>query len=50
MRIHLKNFDLKNKFFLKNYHTGDINLFWQDIRENAILRTKAYLEKNIDDN
>ncbi|CAA0261801.1 conserved hypothetical protein [Tenacibaculum maritimum] len=36
--------------FLKNYHTGDINLFWQDIRENAMLRTKAYLEKNIDDN
>ena len=29
--------------FLKNYHAGDINLFWQDIRENAELRVKAYL-------
>ncbi|TVZ55956.1 Protein of unknown function (DUF3089) [Lutibacter sp. Hel_I_33_5] len=32
--------------FLKNYHAGDINLFWQDIRENAELRTKTWLEKN----
>ncbi len=32
--------------FLKNYHAGDINLFWQDIRENAKLRTNAYLLKN----
>ncbi|AUC16347.1 hypothetical protein BTO06_14835 [Tenacibaculum sp. SZ-18] len=32
--------------FLKNYHAGDINLFWQDIRENAELRTNTYLLKN----
>ncbi|NRA91753.1 MAG: DUF3089 domain-containing protein, partial [Psychroserpens sp.] len=27
---------------LKNYHVGDINLFWQDIRENAVLRVNTY--------
>ncbi|MBL4605622.1 MAG: DUF3089 domain-containing protein [Flavobacteriaceae bacterium] len=32
--------------FLKNYHVGDINLFWQDIRENSELRVKTYLQKN----
>ncbi|TCI85049.1 DUF3089 domain-containing protein [Tenacibaculum sp. M341] len=32
--------------FLKNYHAGDINLFWQDIRENALLRTNTYLKNN----
>jgi hypothetical protein len=32
--------------FMKNYHVGDINLFWQDIRENAELRTLTWLEKN----
>lgn len=32
--------------FMKNYHAGDINLFWQDIRENAELRTKTWLKKN----
>jgi hypothetical protein len=32
--------------FVKNYHVGDINLFWQDIRENAELRTRTWLEKN----
>ncbi len=31
--------------FIQNYHVGDINLFWQDIRENAVLRTKTWLEK-----
>jgi len=30
----------------KRYHAGDINLFWEDIRENAVLRTKAYFKKN----
>lgn len=28
----------------KRYHAGDINLFWQDINENAVLRVKAYLK------
>jgi hypothetical protein len=32
--------------FIKNYHAGDINLFWLDIKENAELRTKTWLEKN----
>ena len=31
--------------FLKNYHAGDINLFWKDIQENAELRTKAWFDK-----
>ena len=29
---------------IKNYHSGDINLFWQDIRENSLLRLKTYLK------
>ncbi len=32
--------------FLKNYHAGDINLFWQDIKENSKLRVRTYLMKN----
>lgn len=32
--------------FLKNYYAGDINLFWQDIKENSLLRTKSWLKKN----
>lgn len=28
--------------FLRNYHAGDINLFWQDIRENAHERVQSY--------
>ena len=32
--------------FMKNYHAGDINLFWQDIKENVILRTKTWLDNN----
>jgi hypothetical protein len=32
--------------FMKNYHVGDINLFWQDIKENAELRTKSWLKKS----
>ena len=40
----------KGKFFLlsltmRNYHIGDINLFWQDIRENAGLRVQSFNEK-----
>ena len=33
--------------FIKNYHVGDINLFWQDIRENAELRTTTWLKNNL---
>ena len=32
--------------FIKNYHAGDINLFWKDIRENSVIRVKEYLKKN----
>lgn len=28
----------------KRYHKGDINLFWEDIRENAMLRVESYLK------
>ncbi len=31
--------------FIKNYHVGDINLFWQDIKENVELRTKTWFAK-----
>jgi len=30
----------------KNYHMGDINLFYFDIRENAALRVKQYMLQN----
>ncbi|MDO6811450.1 DUF3089 domain-containing protein [Tenacibaculum soleae] len=33
--------------FLKNYHVGDINLFWQDIRENSLLRVKSWKRKQV---
>lgn len=29
----------------KRYHEGDINLFWKDISENAILRVQSYFNK-----
>lgn len=32
--------------FMKNYHIGDINLFWLDIKENVELRTKTWLDNN----
>lgn len=40
----------KGKFLLmsismRNYHIGDINLFWQDIRENARLRVLEFDQK-----
>jgi len=40
---------IKNRFllsFIKNYHFADINLFWKDIQENAVLRTKKWLDQN----
>ena len=30
--------------FIKNYHVGDINLFWKDIQQNAELRTNTYFK------
>jgi hypothetical protein len=37
-------------FTLRNYHTGDVNLFWEDIRENSLLRVQNYRsnKKNLD--
>jgi hypothetical protein len=32
-------------FTMKHYHIGDINLFWEDIRQNAMIRAKSYLLK-----
>lgn len=32
--------------FKKNYHVGDINLFWKDIQENAVLRANTWLKNN----
>ena len=31
---------------VKNYHVGDINFFWKDISENAVIRTKNFFNKN----
>lgn len=31
--------------FIKDYHFGDINLFWEDIRQNAQLRVDTFLKK-----
>ncbi|MDG2193577.1 MAG: DUF3089 domain-containing protein [Polaribacter sp.] len=45
--ISLPHFPLRYfAIFKKNYHIGDINLFWQDIKENVELRTKTWLKKN----
>jgi hypothetical protein len=41
------NFIFDNFLFrLKNYHAVDYNLFYINIRENAQLRTKKFLDKN----
>jgi hypothetical protein len=29
-------------FTLRNYHTGDVNLFWEDIRKNSLLRVQSF--------
>lgn len=31
--------------FIKDYHFGDINLFWEDIRQNAQLRSATFLNQ-----
>jgi len=40
----------KGKFFflsltMRNYHIGDINLFWKDVHDNALLRVAHFNEK-----
>ena len=40
---------VKKRFFLsfiKNYHFADINLFWKDIQENALIRTDNWFKIN----
>ena len=40
---------IKKRFFLsfiKNYHFADVNLFWKDIEQNALLRTQQWIKKN----
>lgn len=32
-------------FSMKNYHVGDVNLFWEDIRINSRLRAAEYLKQ-----
>ncbi len=32
--------------FLKNYHAGDINLFWLDIKKNSEFRVQNWLDTN----
>ena len=34
-------------FTMKNYHVGDVNLFWEDIRLNALLRSEKYLTNKL---
>jgi hypothetical protein len=39
--------NIPNRLFMRlirNYHFGDINLFWEDIRLNTIVRINSYLE------
>jgi hypothetical protein len=31
-------------FTMDSYHVGDVNLFWEDIRQNAWLRARKYLD------
>jgi hypothetical protein len=34
-------------FTMKNYHMGDVNLFWEDIRRNARQRSKVYMRNQL---
>ncbi len=34
---------------IKNFHVGDFNLFWMDVRHNAEERVKAYLQRQLQD-
>lgn len=44
--IHKPDIPGKWLYTSKNYHTGDYNLFYQDVRENAVLRRDAFLQKH----
>jgi hypothetical protein len=30
---------------MKHYHVGDVNLFWEDIRQNTLLRAQTFLNR-----
>ncbi len=34
-------------FTMDNYHVGDVNLFWEDIRQNALIRVKSYFDSKL---
>lgn len=42
--LSVKNINFPGSFLVqrKNLHIGDINLFWMNIRQNTLTRTKAY--------
>ena len=43
--IFINNFGLNGNFLLKlmrNYHFGDVNIFWKDISENAKIRVENF--------
>jgi len=46
LRINKPHFFLSPLFDYKNYHIVDYNLFYMNIRENAQLRVKEYLDGN----
>jgi hypothetical protein len=46
VRINKPRFFLSPFFNYKNYHIVDYNLFYMNIRENARLRVKTFLEQN----
>lgn len=40
---------IPNRFFMsfiKNYHFADVNLFWKDIQQNALLRVEQWFANN----
>ena len=47
--VKLPKMGIVKRFLLstvKDYHKADINLFWEDIRFNSIVRSKEYLSNN----
>ncbi|HMT27999.1 MAG TPA: DUF3089 domain-containing protein, partial [Bacteroidia bacterium] len=45
LRIHEPRFRGRAFFNFKNYHIVDYNLFYFNVRENAINRTRNYFER-----
>ena len=34
-------------FMMRNYHIGDVNFFWEDIKENSLERAEVYLKQRV---